>query len=107
MMSHLPFALAESDPDYFGLILWTLLIVAFSFGMFWVIKRTREYLRQGTSDDPTARPGGFTLADLRQLQRDGKITPEEFERAKFKVLEAIKSAEPAAPPQHRSAGAGP
>jgi hypothetical protein len=40
----------------------------------------------------TLPPAGFTLGDLRQLLKDGKVSPEEFERAKSKVLDATKRA---------------
>jgi hypothetical protein len=44
-------------------------------------------------------PAGFTLSDLRQLMKEGKITPEEFERAKNKVLDATKRATAIKPAQ--------
>jgi hypothetical protein len=97
--------LAQADsPDYFGVVLATLAIIVVAVGGFWGIRKLREYLRQGTSDDPTSLPGGFSIGELRQLARDGKITPDEFERAKAKVLDAIKSTDAAPPP---TPGAGP
>ena len=51
-----------------------------------------QWLRKRTRKTEIAPPGGFTLGDLRQLVKDGKITPEEFERAKNKVLDATKRA---------------
>lgn len=49
-------------------------------------------------DDRDARPGGFTLSDLRQLHREGKMSDEEFERAKAQlVLLAQRSMKP--PPE--------
>ena len=35
---------------------------------------------------------GFTLSDLRQLHKAGKMTDREFELAKAKILEAAKRA---------------
>ena len=50
----------------------------------------RKRLRgQATSGSP---PGGFTLGDLRALVKEGKMSPEEFERAKDKILAAHKKA---------------
>lgn len=37
-------------------------------------------------DENDARPGGFTLSDLRRLHRDGKMSDEEFERAKAQLV---------------------
>jgi hypothetical protein len=65
------------------------LIVAFSI----VRRRIR---RQATSGSP---PGGFTLGDLRALVKDGKMSPEEFERAKNKILDAHKKATAVKPAQ--------
>ena len=97
------FSLAQGDsPEYFGAVVATIAVIAISVGGLWGIKRLREYLRQGTSEDPTTLPGGFSIGDLRQLAREGKISPEEFERAKAKVLDAIKSVD--APPPSSSAG---
>ena len=60
------------------LIALVVLIVVFQ----WMRKRSK-HLEMGP-------PAGFTLGDLRQLVKDGKMTPEEFERAKNKVLDATK-----------------
>src|SRR5690349_12392003 len=69
-----------------GLIL---LIMAFGF----IRRRVRG---QPTSSSP---PGGFTLGDLRALVKDGKLSPEEFELAKNKILEAHKKATAVKPAQ--------
>ena len=91
--------LAETPTDIdFSRFLWpavgtllglTMLIVAFSL----IRRRIR---RQPASSVP---PGGFTLGDLRALVRDGKMTPEEFERAKNKILDAHKKATAVKPAQ--------
>jgi len=65
------------------------LIIAFTL----IRKRIR---RQPTSSSP---PGGFTLGDLRALVKDGKMSPEEFERAKNKILDAHKKATAVKPAQ--------
>lgn len=60
------------------------LLVVMVVVALWTKKRmspTQEY-----------QPGGFTLADLRELRRRGAMTEEEFERAKVKVVEGLKAA---------------
>ena len=74
----------EGDPTRFvlpgAMILIALVVLILVFQ--WMRKRTKQ-LEMGP-------PAGFTLGDLRQLVKDGKMTPEEFERAKNKVLDATK-----------------
>ena len=67
-------------PTVMVLAALVILVVAFQ----WFRKRTRT--------TETIPPAGFTLSDLRQLVKDGKMTPEEFDRAKNKVLDATKRA---------------
>ena len=60
-------------------------------GVRWLRKRLRQ------TDSPP--PGGFTLSDLRDMVKAGKLTPEEFERAKNKILDATKRATAVKPAQ--------
>jgi uncharacterized membrane protein len=62
-----------------GLVFLVLLLLAV---IFWLRKRlspTRE-----------AGPSGFSLADLRSLRQKGAISDDEFERAKARILQALK-----------------
>ena len=45
-----------------------------------------------TSDADEAPAAGFSLSALRQLVKDGKMTPEEFERAKAQIVQATQRA---------------
>ena len=49
-----------------------------------------QWMRKRSKQQEMGPPAGFTLGDLRQLVKDGKMTAEEFERAKNKVLDATK-----------------
>jgi len=60
-----------------------------------VVQLVRKRMRQTES----LPPAGFTLGDLRQLLKEGKMSPEEFERAKNKVLDATKRATAIKPAQ--------
>jgi hypothetical protein len=48
-------------------------------------------------DDPTST--GFTLADLRALHREGKMTDAEFEKAKQVIVVASAKATRPSPPR--------
>ena len=52
------------------------------------IQLIRKRLKQADEVSPV----GFTLGDLRRLVKEGKMSPEEFERAKTNILEANKRA---------------
>jgi hypothetical protein len=41
-------------------------------------------------NEPPHAEVGFTLSDLRQLHRTGKLSTEEFERAKGKIVAAAR-----------------
>jgi hypothetical protein len=52
------------------------------------VAQVRKYLKK--DDDEPA--GGFSLSDLRALHRSGKLSAEEFEKAKVLIVEAAKLA---------------
>jgi hypothetical protein len=84
----------DVDPTQF---LWpaigmVLAVVALIIG----VRLARRRMNQ-TID--TAPPAGFTIGDLRQLAKEGKLSPEEFERAKSKVVDATKRATSIKPAQ--------
>lgn len=76
--------------------LWPLIgIIVVAVGLWMVVRWLRKRLRQSEAGPP----GGFTLGDLRDLVKAGKMTPLEFERAKNKVLDATKRATAVKPAQ--------
>ena len=76
-----------------SIIFWLLVLVALIVAGFVLVAWARRGLK---ATDDTA-PGGFTLSDLRDLRRQGKMTDEEFERAKAGLLAALRAKE--APPK--------
>jgi hypothetical protein len=58
-----------------------------------------QWVRKRLNRDESGPPVGFTLGDLRRLVKEGKMTPEEFERAKNNVLEATKKGTQVKPAQ--------
>jgi hypothetical protein len=53
-----------------------------------IVQRVKRKVQQG-DEAPSA---GFSLSDLRALHKAGKISTEEFEKAKAKVVEAVRKA---------------
>jgi hypothetical protein len=74
---------------------WSLALIGLILALFAAITYLKR--RWTVPEEPTG--SGFTLADLRQLRREGKMTDEEFERAKALILATYKRA------QARDAGA--
>ena len=70
-------------------------VIVVAIVLFGVVKWVRRKIRQ-TDSGP---PGGFTLSDLRQLAKEGKMTQEEYDRAKELILGATKRAVQIKPPQ--------
>jgi hypothetical protein len=65
-----------------------LLILMLAAAIWFVRKYVFAWMR---TDDDVGGPG-FSLSDLRQLHKSGKMTDEEFERAKAQVVQGIQRA---------------
>src|SRR5580692_6476275 len=80
--------LADSDSNSGDVIIACLfligIVIAASIGVMWV--------RRWAKAPEEIPSGGFTLGALRDLQRSGKITAEEFERTKAMIVAATKKA---------------
>ena len=72
-----------------SIFVWLLVLIVMIVAGFvlvaWVTRRLKA------SDDSSS--AGFTLSDLRELRRQGKMTEEEFERAKTAMLASIRARE--------------
>jgi hypothetical protein len=88
--------------------LWPMLAIV---GLLVVAAVLVGAIRKRMRREEASPPAGFTLGDLRQLAKEGKMTQEEYERAKNKVLEAskrataIKPGEPTSTPKQFPPGA--
>ena len=82
--------LAQSSADNsFSIIVVSIvlliIVIALFVGVAWARKRL--------SPNEDFHAEGFTLADLRQMHKDGKLSDEEFERARAKMVEALHAAQ--------------
>ena len=76
--------------------LWTLVLIVFLLILFAAVVLLKRWLK---ADDDSGPAGpGFTLSDLRQLVADGKMTQEEFDKAKVAVVGSTKAAAAKIPP---------
>lgn len=65
---------------------WSVVLIALIVAAFIAVAHIKKRMLQ----DEDLSGGGFSLADLRALHRQGKMTDEEFEKAKQAILEAMK-----------------
>jgi hypothetical protein len=73
-----------------GVFVWTLLLVALVVVMFVAVSGFKRWLHHQDLD--MGPVGGFTLADLRRLHRDGKMSDEEFEATRRRIVAAAQAA---------------
>jgi len=80
-----------ADGEYAPVVYRTLALIGVAIVLFLAVTAIRKWLKDDTS--PTAGVG-FSLSDLRQLVREGKMTHEEFEKAKAIILAAAHKPAP-------------
>ncbi|MGH7214018.1 MAG: hypothetical protein ACREIT_04585, partial [Tepidisphaeraceae bacterium] len=82
----LTWAQASDEPGsiFFALLLLILAVVV----LFGVVMFLKKWMRKSAE----AGDVGFTLSDLRELHRQGKMTTDEFERAKAQMVASAKAA---------------
>ena len=87
----LPLSLLAQPSHTGGVIGWSLVLIVLIIAGAAGVLLLRRWLKE---DDTPASDGGgigFSLSDLRQLHREGKITDEELERARSKMVAAGKA----------------
>jgi len=83
---HTP-ALAETGiGDIAGVVFWSLLTIGAIVVAFLAYVRLKQWMKA----DEDVHGEGFTLGDLRQLHKQGKMSTEEFERAREKMVASAK-----------------
>jgi hypothetical protein len=69
-------------------LLWGIVLIGTIVALFGIVVLYRKWMNR---DDTTTGPG-FTLSDLRRLHKEGKMTTEEFEKAKTILIGSVKAA---------------
>ena len=77
--------------DTKGILLWSLVLLAVVIVGFILVLWVKR--RMQVQDTDTGPKIGFSLADLRELHRTGKISDQEFERARGKMAASLKHRE--------------
>jgi hypothetical protein len=85
MTPRIPTLLAQAGTG--SALIWTLVLIVALLLMFGAVAAFRKWMR--TDDVPTSGPG-FTLSDLRRLHKEGKMTDEEFDKAKSVLIGTAK-----------------
>ena len=81
--------LADSEVSALDVVKSTIILVFVLMGAFALMMWLRRWLRQ---DAQPVSKVGFTLGDMRDLLKQGKITPEEFDTAKNQMVAASQRA---------------
>jgi hypothetical protein len=76
---------------FIGILFVAALLVAFWYA--------RKAFVNWYSDEDSAPSTGFSMGDLRAMRKQGKISEEEFERAKAMVIDSAKRAAAAPVPK--------
>jgi hypothetical protein len=76
--------------DIIGVLFWCIVLIGLIIGGYFVVVWIRKKLKDEDLSD--TGEGGFSLTELRELHADGKLTRQEFEKAKYAIVEAAKAA---------------
>ena len=76
--------------DIGPIIVWSLLLIVFLVLMFVAIMYMKKWMTK--EDEDSGSRLGFTLGDLRRLHQQGKMSDEEYEKARVQMIAATKAA---------------
>ena len=79
-----------------GVYVWSGVVVALTLVAFAGYSALRRWMQSSPTD--AGPPRGFTLADLRDLHRQGKMTDAEHDAARAQIVGAAKRVADALPP---------
>ena len=74
------------DGDYKSIFFWSFILIVLLLIAFAGYSYLKKWM--SSADEPMSR--GFTLSDMRELHRQGKMSTEEFEQARAKMVAAAK-----------------
>jgi uncharacterized membrane protein len=83
--------LAQSQEAFGRVLFWSIVLIIILAVLFGGLILLRRWLHQDVSAGT-----GFTLSDLRELHRQGKMSDEEFAKAKEQLLATLRRPPPAA-----------
>jgi uncharacterized membrane protein len=84
-------AILLAEKDISAVILWSAILIVNILGLFVLLSFYRKWM---TSSEPTTGGPAFTLSDLRKLHKEGKMTTEEYEKAKAAIIGPRDSSRP-------------
>src|SRR4051794_4777784 len=76
-----------ADAGLAGVLGWSLVLIVLTVIAFFGVVRLRAWMKD---DDDTPVSVGFSLTDLRHLHREGKMTDEEFDKARNLMVASTK-----------------
>ena len=76
-----------ADFEVVSILFWSVVIIALLAAAFIGVKALNKWM---ATDDTSGGATNFSLSDLRQLVKAGKMTPEEFEKAKAILLATVQ-----------------
>ena len=80
--------LAQSSEASSSIYIWAIVLLIGVVLLFGAVAWARKRL----SPHEDFHGEGFSLSDLRQMHKEGKLSDEEFDRAKAKMVEAMHAA---------------
>jgi len=81
--------LAVADPSSLqGVFVWSGVVIAVTLLAFAGASYVRRWMR--SADEPAGDGRGFTLSDLRELHRQGKMSDAEYEATRAQLVGAAK-----------------
>jgi hypothetical protein len=84
----LPVLGQSNDPG--EVFVWSFILIMLLVGGLMAALYLKKWMAK--EDAPDDDEGGFTLGDLRRLHQNGKLTTEEFEKAKTQMIAATQRA---------------
>ena len=87
--AQLPAVLGQAENASSSIYLWAIVLLFVVVVLFGAIAWARKRL----SPNEEFHGEGFTLSDLRQMHKEGKLSDDEFNRAKAKMVEALHAAQ--------------
>jgi len=82
--------------DTVSILIWSGVLIVVVLVLFFIVNALRKSLwgdNAGEADTP------FTLDDLRRLHREGRITDDEYEKARAQIIAMVQGPPPAPPPE--------